>query len=211
MSRLLIALVAALFLSGCLPVAWVVPPMQAELGLGAATSLPPQDGAALTTPVAVGVYPLGAFEYLHDRNFDVGLGYRGLIYWADTNFLNGAYLEGAYLHNFHRTFRTGRWRAGAALRGHLYYGHPDARWMPAMGLRGTMEFVSFARFESAECTLDLAGAFCGYSTGAGERGFGFFVEAQQSLTQSAHYIALYGGIFWRIPASAGAGVVANWR
>lgn len=212
MFRRSLLLVALLFsLSGCVPVAWVIPPMQAELGLGAAASLPPDEGASLSSPVAVGVYPLGAFEYLHERNFDVGAGYRGLFYWADGAMLHAPYLEAVYLHNFQRSFRTGRWRAGAGMRGHLFWGHPSTRVMPVAGLRGTMEFVRYVQFESVDCSIDLGGAFCGYSVGTGERGVGFFLEAHQSLTQSAHYIALYGGVFWRIPTSAGAGLVASFR
>lgn len=210
-SLLLIALVG-LFLSSCVPVAWVVPPTQLDVGFGGATDVSPErDGSTWMFPFAVGAHPLGLLKEHHSRPFDVALGYRLHLFSEYSRVMHGPYLEATYFVWPTDQYPWHRMRLGFSPRGYLYFGHSERAFLPTLGIRATLEFVSHVDFESADCTIRTgASFFCGYSRGFGERSFGLYIEGQRAVTPVHPYTAFFGGLTWRAPASMGAGLVGGW-
>ena len=210
----LTALLAAT-LTGCLPVVWAVPPTQFDIGAGAATGMTTGAPEAII-PIGIGAYPLAFALQHHERPFDVGLGYRGLLSFQGTS-MHAPYLEATYMHRPHYdgfwTRATGRdLRTGLAARGKLFFGSHLESPRPAVGMRFFVEFVGFHDREGAHCDIsNFTSWFCGYTRGYGERSWGLYAEAQRSISFADPYTGLYLGLFWRIHAGAGFGFVGGFN
>lgn len=207
----------SLLLAGCVPVAWVVPPTQLDIGVGAASGLPVAE-PALAVPFGVSVHPLAFPKQLSERPYDFAVGYRGILSFAgqsdQASAAHSTYLEASFLH---LPTTQGFWsrglnrlRVGVSGRGKLLFGPAIAGPQLGVGMRFFVEFVRFDDRQGAECNIaNFTSWFCGYSRAYGERGWGLYVEAQRSLSFADAYTGIYTGIYMRLPASAGAGFVGS--
>lgn len=210
-----LVIVALLTLSaGCLPVAWVTPPMQMEIGVGASAGLPSPD-ARITMPLAVTANPLQVIHGWGARRFDVGAGYSAHFLFVDPVAAHGPHLDLSYI-PLVRTEGPGTFGGARAMRviasarpAYRFAGEGVGRG-PSVGLRLTLESVGFTEGVGAECQTSSDGSsFCGAYLGYGEDSFGLFVEATRGLTQPS-YSAISIGLSFRVPATAGVGVVSQF-
>ncbi|RAL23980.1 hypothetical protein DL240_07470 [Lujinxingia litoralis] len=202
------------FSAGCLPVAWVTPPMQMEIGVGASAGLPERD-ARISMPLALTANPLQMIHGQGARRFDAGVGYSAHVLFADPLAAHGPHLDLSYI-PLVRTEGGGTFGGRRALRlivsarpAYRFAGEGVGRG-PSLGLRLTLESASFTDAVSSECEARSDGSFfCGSSLSYGEDAYGLFVEATRGLTQPG-YSAISIGLSFRIPASAGAGVIGQF-
>ncbi len=197
----------ALGLSGCVPVAWVVPPMRMEVGVGAAGATSGPTPTMLETQLAASIHPLQVMETWVERPLDLGLG--GELLWTERGARFGPSLSAAYLTPPLQDWGTWWMRGGAEGRAALLFGQPE------LGVRGSVrgfvEFVSFANSRGLECNLSFGsrpGGFCGPVIAYGEGGLGLYVEVGGSgAAGGIPGWDVHAGLQFRIPASAGVGLV----
>ncbi|MFU8802361.1 MAG: hypothetical protein ACNA8W_00995 [Bradymonadaceae bacterium] len=216
--RLLLIGLVALIVSACVPVAWVLPPMQLDFGAGAGHTQPDGD-VNLVVPIRLGLYPLQLFPELFMRPVDAGLGYQ---IWLPTDFYHGPYLEGMYLMPISQHPRPRTWRFGMGGRGHYLFapGAPGVQG-PAMSIKLLIEAAAFTNDPVTSCSITAgydsekgAGVdsiFCGHAYHYGETSIGFFLEGTRGWLGDENLSALTAGLTFRIPASAGAGIAVLLR
>ena len=210
LTRFLVIAALLTLSAGCVPVAWVTPPVQMAIGVGASAGIP-DNNARITMPLSVTANPLQVVYGQGARRFDVGVGYSAHFLFVDPVAAHGPHLDLSYI-PLVRTDEDGT-RAmrliTSARPAYRFAGEGVGRG-PSIGLRLTLESVSFTEGVGAECQTSSDGSsFCGAYLGYGENAFGLFVEATRGLTQPA-YSAISIGLSFRLPATAGVGVVSQF-
>jgi len=225
----------ATFASGCIPIAWVTPPIQLEASVGAAVREEARSEAldvSAAFPMSASIMPLQAFPSMGARSFDLGAGYH-LLPATSHRFNHGPHIDLALLHQVeHPVFLdwafgdATRARVGLRLRGQAFFGgHTDAVGHGA-ALQVSFEGFSFGTEDFSGCTLNEAddsaayqafgddsanneGAFCGSGFTWGETGFGLFAETSYSRIDLRDQWIFSLGVKGRLPATLGIGFIAT--
>ncbi|TXD36579.1 hypothetical protein FRC98_12135 [Lujinxingia vulgaris] len=200
--------------AGCLPVAWVTPPMEMAIGVGASAGIP-DDNARITMPLSLTANPLQMIHGWGARRFDVGAGYSAHFLFVDPVAAHGPHLDISYI-PLVRTEGGGTFGGTRAMRlitsarpAYRFAGDGVGRG-PSLSLRLTLESVGFSDSVTSECQTRSDGSFfCGSYLAYGEDSYGLFIEATRGLTQPA-YSAISIGLSFRIPATAGAGLMGQF-
>jgi hypothetical protein len=204
--RFVLPLLFVCLLASCLPVAWVTPPMQMELGVGVGHRAP--DGQVnLAAPLRAGIHPMQAFERLYARPVDVGVGYQ---LWLPPYLYHGPYLEVMHLIPTSEDPHRRSWRFGLGARGHYLFELDGMQRGPAVSVKAVAEWVEFAAGVDTTCSISAGpnvSGFCGNVLYYGETSLGFFLEATRGWSGEEDLAALTVGLTFRVPASAGAGFV----
>lgn len=174
----------------------------------------PADEARITMPLAATLNPLQLLEGRGGRLLDFGVGYSAHFFFVDPVAGHGPHLDLTYIPLVRTTgagtFGGARpWRMALTARpGYRFAG--IAGQGPSAGLRLTLESVGFTNGVGAECETRSDGSFfCGSYLGYGEDSYGLYIEATRALTNPA-YTTLSIGFSFRIPATAGAGLMGQF-
>lgn len=215
---LIVLAMLSLGLPGCVPVAWVLPPMQMEVGVGVGQRQELEAGpgeVGLAVPMRLGLHPLQLMPSMYDREVDVGLGYQ---LWAPTmaHMYHGPYLEAMYLIPTSDDPALRSWRFGVGGRGHYLFA-PGATGVqgPGVSLKFLAEWVTFSQEPVTSCSIttsvdekrgvEVDSFFCGHAYHYGESSIGVFLEGTRGWLGDENLAALTFGLSFRIPASAGVG------
>jgi hypothetical protein len=193
--------------AGCVPLVWALPPLQYQVGGGARVE-PVADDVGLGIDARIGVHPLGAFEQLLDRNFDIGLGYAYALGPIPASHLHGLFLEGQLLHGAPAKGGFGRWSLG--VQGHVI--RPTGPFDPAqiqpvagrVALQGGWSWIRFADSE-ARARVDTGGS--SVSILNGEVGIGVYGELSYARLGGRYdFWTATIGVRLVSPATVGAGL-----
>jgi hypothetical protein len=216
-------LFGSLFLSGCVCFPFATPPMEISGGAAAATSNAKVHAAF---PVEIAARPFGVTERLHQRKFDLGVGYR-LVPTTIKDLHHGPTLSFSWLApvSLSEPF-DGEAKAGLRFaftgQGHVIVGNEVDD--PGLGgtFRFTTEWVGFSSGPFDTCDTDAnahsadfdgdgypddddEGFSCSVGNSFGELGIGLFTEASY-LDLGGRSVGWVGlGLSLRIPAAAGIG------
>jgi hypothetical protein len=190
------ALVLGLLCSGCVPFAYVLPPLDvtADLGLQA-----PMQKLAPVVNLGFGVRPLALLPSLHERRDDFALGYTVTV--TPAPLIHGPYAEYTRVLWGERTDERHLWRLRGGGVARLLYDTAVARFGAQVGLRVIIESTNFidSDFESQ----DSGGWLVGHALG--ELGVGLYAEAGAIAMPSTVAFAGSLGVIFTVPASAGVG------
>lgn len=204
-------------MSGCVPFAWIAPPMTLEASAGA--RIPSSDETNLTAgfPLRIHATPFSAIGKLHDRHVDGSIGYQFIPHSRGPH-LHGPTAEVVGYIPLHQ-YESSLWRLAFAVRGHVL-GGPEQDWAAGGGVQLRTEWVSFADGPFGGCSWeDEDGADYGYDEdddddfsctaghAYGEGGVGLFAEAMYVDLGAERFQFIGGGLSFRIPASGGVGFV----
>jgi|GEM_PF-1544687 len=237
--RLRPALLAAgalllLLVSGCIPVAWVTPPLALEASAGAmmrgkSAHHGKEFGGAF--PVSASFMPLQLSPAMLTRSLDLGAGYH-LLPATNQRLKHGPHLDLAWLHAVGRPEfldwafdDQDRARLGLRLRGQVFWGPMDGELGRGAALQVSFEGFRFRANEFGGCALNTAdnspggtfgggrdpdqSAFCGTGYAWGESSFGVFAETSYARIDHNEQWLLSIGLKWRAPATVGAGFIAG--
>lgn len=213
-SRVLAWLLMSVTLSGCFPVAWIVPPTKLDVGAGVARTTQESDGLDTSDVQRAGgvfdargsVEPLAAVSDFEARFVDVSAGY-GLRYnWTQSYVTHGPFVGATVLVPVGDV--TGR-RLTLGSQLHAIIAKRDQR-SSIVGSRVTgrigFEWSSWEEGPFNECAFDDDGGFCGGGYSFGEVGFSPYTEVSRAQFFGRAEWAWTFGITLRIPASLGAGI-----
>ncbi len=214
-----------------MPLAWVLPPVQVEIGAGARHGV---NGSRLdlVVPLGVGFYPMQLAAEQVGRAVEFGAGYHfeGLIF---ASYHHGPYLDLGFsrlvgiLPN-ESTGNSSSLRLQLGARGYYHFSHQGGAGVgPGAALRLGFESVNFTSGPLSSCTVaeptiyppgepgkpnpfteDLvqpATLVCGAGLMYGEAGIGLFTELGHAWLGEREATMLLFGITFRVPASVGAG------
>lgn len=203
--------------AACFPVAWVLPPTQLDVGVGAANTSDDrfrtgEEDVAYTHKSVVldaraSVSPLAAVAGFEDRLVDVSAGYGMRHAWMPKLVTHGPFLGasvmipvtdtpgrrltlGAQLHAL-----IGARRMGNAIAGNRASGRVGFEWS------------SWREGPFDECSFDLDGGFCGGGYSFGEIAWSPYIEVSRAQVQRQSEWGVTAGMTLRLPASVGAGLV----
>ncbi len=199
--------------TGCLPVAFVTPPIKASVGGGVHLG---GDGRAVRNgpgghiDVRAGVYPLQILEASQGSAFDVGFGYVRQFDLTHNFGQQGAYLEVSLMQPLSPGWR---WGLNAGFQA-LGTGR-DAEWIDGsrsvLGLHAEWSEYTEGPFESCDINdpeEDVrSGGFCGGGYAFGTSGIGFYVETGLGRIRGVGVWDINVGLMFRLPASLGAGLL----
>ena len=204
-----ILLASALSLSGCVPVAWVTPPVKLEAGVGISrVDVQNDPGRAGARPlghveIKASLPPLQLFPELEWRSFDVGFGYGARLFFpAESQLLHGPFLETYAL--IYPAQARGRLGFGG-----LFHALGDSSGAYAIqgGKLGVRAFWEWDNFSDAPFDACDSGDFCGGGYAFGEASFGFYAEVANTILSEQMEQSFTLGIMGRIPASVGVGLL----
>lgn len=211
--------------SGCVVIPYVVPPVRVQgqggLALGGVYPTPGANVAQYrnvtgTSNIRVGAFPLGLFENLIDRPFDLGAGFlhERLLLSSHSGQrdreLNGAFIEGHYwLHS--SVNRLSAFRYGVVV---------DVDYLREDSRHGIQEGVGVFTGLSCEWVSNGTGIFMGAQGGggnseggivggfaSGETGIGLVVGGAYRHIGAEPYWTVTAGLSLRLPAAAGLVVI----
>lgn len=207
---------AAVLLGGCLPLAWVTPPAEVDLGQGARATLraPSPDPASPSAPAADGsgfrlratMHPLGAVRDQMDRRYDLGVGYL-LDPPLAVGAVHGTYLEGTWIPLRARLFGSGVLRLRLRGQARVLFASDVASAGFGVSAGAEAEVAGFVDggFADGSSSGNAMGAVAG--GGVGELGVGLYAEVALAELGPYAWMDVSGGIALRIPLSGGVGVV----
>lgn len=211
------SLVSVMASPACIPVAWVTPPMQLDVGTGLARAPrkngPLEEGEVVSTVTSgaldarASVAPLAAIPGFEERLLDVSAGYGMRYLWTPDYIAHGPFIGasvmipvtqipgrritlGTQLHAL-----IGERRQGYSIVGNRVSGRVGFEWS------------SWEDGPFDECSIDVDGGFCGGGYGFGELAWAPYLEVSRAQMSRQSSWGLTAGITFRLPASAGAGLV----
>lgn len=211
----LVWLLMSVTLSGCFPVAWVMPPAKLDVGTGVArTTYEPTNPDVAGRHKASGlldvrgsVAPLGAIPGFEARFVDVSAGYGMRYNWSQRHITRGPFVGlsvhvprndsatrrltlGSQFHVITDNRRKGNSIAGTRVTGRVGY-----------------ELSSWVDGVDGGCSAGSGGGFCGRGYGFGEFGLSPYVEvARAQFARSLEWTWTVGFTI-RFPMSIGGGIV----
>lgn len=202
MKKQALMLCLAMMCTGCLPIAFAVPPARLTADVGMhyhARDLPEASGVATHFDLRGAVYP---FQLVNDpmRYFDVGLGYA----YSD-NFSTDLKEHGPFLDLSLFFADVGKARLGTTLQGRLLSRPGGQTYVEGFGtsLQLFIEITDFEQSSEWECSSDG----CLNSFLYGEVGVGWFVEVGHERFLSESRWEVSTGVILRIPSILAFGFV----
>lgn len=195
------ALALVVVMSGCVPYAYVLPPLDVGADLSARAS---GSQVAPQVNVNIGVRPLALAPSLHERPNDFSLGYT--VTATPAPLAHGPYGELSHVFWQHPTSQTHLWRFKAGVLGRLIYDTGERKFGAQGLLRAQIETSTM--IDSDFSGADGRGFIAGHAIGEG--GVGLYAESGILAlpTQVAWTISF--GVVFSIPASAGVGFAWIW-
>lgn len=233
-ATLTVAVLIAMLASGCIPVAWVTPPLELEAAAGAMLrEKRTQDGQEVSAafPMSATFAPLQLFPSMDTRVVDLGIGYH-LLPITSFRFNHGPHIDLAWLHSVNRPGFLGwafseedRARVGLRLRGQVFFAREDAAVGRGAALQFSFEGFRFSNSDFGGCSLSSTknrsgstfgsgrdpdeSAFCGSGYAWGESSVGVFAETSYARIDARDQWILSIGLKFRLPATFGAGFIAG--
>jgi hypothetical protein len=201
--RVLLVLLLGL-VSGCVPFAYALPPSHLEAGAAYRNVTPAQRGEP--DPVfhmSYTVTPLSVKPEWQARPVDVGPSFVLDAGRAGTTVGGGLTMMG-FLYD--QPEGDGHWRLGVLGQGRLLWNSAQNQLGQGAAVQGFAEYSSWVDgpYESS----DGNGALWGQSYGEG--GIGAYVEGSYSRIGTVNTWTAGGGLLFRIPATAGVGLIWAW-
>lgn len=219
---------------GCIPVAWVTPPVELEASAGAMMrQTREKDGheVGAAFPLSATFAPLQLFPSMHTRVIDLGAGYH-LLPVTSVRFNHGPHIDVAWLHSVNQPGFLGwafsdedRARIGLRLRGQAFIGRENAAIGRGAALQLSFEGFRFSNNDFGGCSISSAqntpgstfgggrdpdeSAFCGKGRTWGESSLGVFAETSYARIDARDQWILSFGLIFRLPATFGAGFIAG--
>lgn len=188
-------LAVVLTASGCFPYAYVLPPLDLGVDVGARVATEAQTQVGLH----VGTRPLAVAPSLHHRWVDFGLGYSVL---PAVTLAHGPYAEVTHLLVELQTSETALWRLRAGVVGRLLFDGAVTRLGGQASARLVFEYSNVVDSDFARS--DYRGATVGHALG--EVGIGLYTETGALVLPSLGPAwTVSTGLLFTVPASFGVG------
>ena len=212
----------ALLSSGCLPFAWMTPPMKVSSGFGGSITIrsspsanAEQDDIAPKKPGAMnlyfGLFPLKAHPSMELRPFDFGIGYHISQFYGGEDqgiVIHGPYLEMSWYPHTRPLHRKSLWnsRFGVHLQPRLLMITDSGyrKYGIATNIKFTAELSRYLEPNSGgNCDNDG----CVFGSWFGEISIGIFAQTGYGFLGKTHFVDIRAGVFLNIPISVGAGFI----
>jgi hypothetical protein len=182
--------------SGCVPFAWVLPPVDVASSVG-----PRSTGATVQPQVdlQVGVRPLAWLQSKHQRDNDFSLGYVMLL--TPEPWVHGPYAELSHVFLEVNTSETHLWRLRGGPVFRLLY-EPSVNRFGGQVV-GRVLFESSSWVDSDFENADGRGVVLGHALG--EFGLGLYLEGGVLAVPTTTGWSVSAGLIVSLPASAGVG------